>query len=745
VNRNRHQDAVQRMRYYLGASSRIFSIAYWIPHANGDLERASPIQGFADGVLHSSHLLMFATGLPMDIREIYSGRSEILFSRAAGIVQPFVWPIMIEALPDLIRESPYFLNCVLSTEDMVQPARRILETAPRKWLHAGPKGSEAPISYKELDIPHFVQFLRDMVDVENDEQIRHIFAEFLNEEPFHHPPMSTDCPLYQHNIVTPNDGILHALHIDHRTTQGIPSNMPGAYIDAAIRSADAIRLLRKALLSPSMFSSVRHDLTLAVDSLTWPFLRGGIARLSRKAGFSKLQARVVSATLSREGYRSIVAHRNDENDEDVARAMESPEVKSVISSRAAELRVFTAGLTLLATSTFTPTIRLNPGLNRLRGSLSQISSCARGNGPHQNFKLKKLADRLSTSMESLIDKKMIAAIRRNARGTGSISLVSDLPLEWLKVDGVPLGILHDVSRIPATPGNVMLVESAKSQRLILGLRDFQEILVVRSFEKDDFIAKDLEQAITSPGWTKDGDEMPAVRFVDVSTVDEFVEAVNAYKGAVLIFDGHGAADDKTGVGSIVIGGRRVDVWDLKDRLSLPPIVLLSACDTFPVDGSHGSSAIGMLSLGATTVLGTLLPIHSKRAAIFIARLIYRIAKFVPIVTAGQRLGVDWRYIMSGMLRMTYASEVISQFEKDFRVDFLEGLRTKTNVDINSRDKKWLTQMIRRLAAVVNKPVRDIWAWFDERLEMVDSLKYVQLGRPELIAVHEASPQEVLEV
>lgn len=204
----------------------------------------------------------------MDIREIYASRSEILFSRAAGIVQPFVAPIMIEALPDIVQESPYFLNCVLTTEDMVGPVNRILQKVTSKWLHTGPEGSDAPISYSELDVPHLVDFLKHTVDLENDEQIRHIFAEFLNAEPFHHLPMFTDCPQYQHNIVVPNDEILHTLQVTHKTTLAIPQNIPGAYIDAAIHSADAIRQLRKALLPPRQFSSVRHDLTLAVDSLT---------------------------------------------------------------------------------------------------------------------------------------------------------------------------------------------------------------------------------------------------------------------------------------------------------------------------------------------------------------------------------------------------------------------------------------------------------------------------------------------
>lgn len=716
----------------------MWSIAYWVPHADGADHEASPIQGFASGVLRSTHLLMFAAQLPMDIREMYSDRSDVLFSRAAGIVQPSVWPIMIEAVPDLVRESPYLLNCILSTEDMVDPIEKIIEQSQRPWLHVGPKGTAARISFEDLKCEDFAQFLRDMVERNNDQRVKRIFSGYARSDLFKDAPMSTDCPIYLHNLTTPNDEILRTLHIEQRSLKSIDPNKTIEYIDAVARSAETIRKLRRALLKPHNFRAVRHDLILAVDSLTWPFFRSGAKKIAEKIGLTKSQARIVNAVILRDGYQSKIPLQEGE---DVQQLLQSPEVKAFVGTRTAELRAFTAALTLLATSTFTTTIRLNPGLNRLRGSLAQIADCARGNGPHHNFKTRKLIRRLSSSIEEKLDRKIINEIRRNTAAVGSVCLVTDMPLEWLEINGIPLSVLHDVSRVPATPGNVMLAQSAMSDRIRLGLSDFQKILVIRCFEDGDPIAEDLEIAITSPNWHKDGTQLPDVQFVDVSTVDQFVDAIESFHGAVLIFDGHGTRDKETGVGSIVIGGNAIDVWELKHRVSMPPIVLLSACDTLPVDGSHGSSAVGMLALGAVTVLCTMLPVRSRRSATFIARLIYRIAKFLPIVTRGRDLGVDWRYLMSGMLRMSYATELMDQFERDFGTGFLAQVRVKTNMDINSREEKWLTNLFRRLSSIIKKPVRDIHAWFDDRMEMADSLKYVQLGRPELILIYEVSPLE----
>lgn len=721
------------------ASSNLFKIAYWVPHARGDLRNASPFQGFAAGVLASSDLLIFASGLPKDFRELYAERRDILFSRAAGIIHSFVQPVMIEAFPAAVAESPFFINCVLSTGDVAGAVQGILASSGKDWLHIGPDRTVSNVSYGEVRPEHYVDHASNLVAKSDNSAIRRAFDEFLSAKLEELPPLYTDCPDFRHNITTPNDQVFRALHVKQRDVRPLLPNEESSYLGAAVKSAESIRLLRKQLMPVPNFYSVTHDLVIGLDSLTWPFLRGGIAKIAKEVGLTPAQRKVFRSLLARDGYWSKVGTSSEE---EFKEAIGSPPLDVLVRTRSMEMRAFTAGLSLLGTAKLSATVRLNPRLNSLRSSLEQIANCARGGGPHQNFKLKKLVNILSARMEAEIGGPMLNTIRRTARRIGFASLITDLPLEWLQINGVPLGILQDVSRIPATPGNVMLSQVTSGGQIILGPTDFRTILVIRSFDKGDKIAKHLELALTSDHWSEVTEDMPNIRFVDVDTVDDFVDTLQDYEGAMLIFDGHGATDRDSGVGSIVIGGQRIDIWELRDRLKLPPIVLLSACDTYPVDGSHGSSAVAMLSLGAITVLGTLLPVRSVRSALFISRLMYRIASYMPLATRNQPLGIDWRSFMAGMLRMTYASELCEQFEHDFSQSFLESVRTKANMDINSRDEKWLDRLIRRLAAVVNKPVREIRAWHHQRMEFTDTLKYVQMGRPDLIALYESPPADL---
>ena len=324
-----------------------------------------------------------------------------------------------------------------------------------------------------------------------------------------------------------------------------------------------------------------------------------------------------------------------------------------------------------------------------------------------------------------------------------MSLVADLPLELLSIDGMPLGLKHDVSRIPCNPGNVMFSQCVNNDIRFISKASFDEILVVRSFSASDPIAGHLEAALSDRVLGK-ASSGPRVRFQDVANADEFVEAVSNYKGAMLIFDGHGSRDSQTGVGSVVVGGKPLDIWMLRNRLSLPPIVLLSACDTFPIDGSHGSSAIGMLALGARTVLGTLLPVHSIRSSGLLSRLLLRLAEFLPIVMARSRHGVNWRYLMSGMLRMVYASELGHSYGASVGMDRLgiNAALLQANIDINQRHPKWLERFQRRLATASGRPLsrvedhREKYAW------LTDSMSYVQLGRPELIHIVDQSPADI---
>lgn len=338
---------------------------------------------------------------------------------------------------------------------------------------------------------------------------------------------------------------------------------------------------------------------------------------------------------------------------------------------------------------------------------------------------------------------MLAEVRGRANRIGEISLIADLPLELLSIHGVPLSLKHDVSRIPCNPGNVMFSQCVQNDISFISRSSLDEILVIRSFAESDPIAKHLELALSAriDGSTPSTQH---IKFKDVASTDEFIKAVSNYKGSMLIFDGHGSRDSDTGVGSIIVGGKPLDIWTLRGELSLPPIVLLSACDTYPIDGSHGSSAVGMLALGAKAVLGTLLPVHSGRSSAFLARLLFRLSEFLPLIMARYPHGVNWRYLMSGMLRMVYASELGHSYGASvgLRWESLEEPLTQANVHINQRDPKWLEQFQRNLATAANTPLSSVQAYRERYAWFTDSMNYVHLGRPELIHVVDQSPKDV---
>ena len=265
---------------------------------------------------------------------------------------------------------------------------------------------------------------------------------------------------------------------------------------------------------------------------------------------------------------------------------------------------------------------------------------------------------------------------------------------------------------------------------------FKDVLVVRSFAPDDRLRPVLEQAFKR-AYSRLDVQPPHVRFIDVDSEDTFAEAVRSYHGAVLIFDGHGGYEDKFGVGTIVVGGRAVDVWSLREKCRFPPIVIFSACDTHPVDGSHGSVANAAFALDAVTVLATLLPVNAMTAAAFIARLLLRMVEFVK-VAADNRTVLTWREVISGMIRMAYTAEVRHILAARAGLRFRDGghdrVQLVANTAINARRADWFDCFIGAIAVETSSGVDDIRGLVSRWASITDALKYVQLGSPENIVI-----------
>jgi hypothetical protein len=104
------------------------------------------------------------------------------------------------------------------------------------------------------------------------------------------------------------------------------------------------------------------------------------------------------------------------------------------------------------------------------------------------------------------------------RGTpGDIRIVADAHLEWLDVDGLPLGLRRNVSRVPVTPGNLFISKVLPTARLRLSVEDFSEVLVICALARRDRIRPFMELAVREMGPALDGRVL--LRFKEVTSVE----------------------------------------------------------------------------------------------------------------------------------------------------------------------------------------------------------------------------------
>lgn len=177
------------------------------------------------------------------------------------------------------------------------------------------------------------------------------------------------------------------------------------------------------------------------------------------------------------------------------------------------------------------------------------------------------------------------------------------------------------------PGNMLLQQSAIGYSKNIPSDLLKDILVIRSFQNHDRIKEFLETGINIfplENGTK-------ITFKDVNTIAEVKDALNSFKGAIVIFDCHGDHSGNEGGGWLQIGKEKLNSWELFDQARVPPIVMLSACSTAPITGSHVTVANGFIRSGASSVIGTFLPVDAKASSAFISRIIYRIDAFLPAI------------------------------------------------------------------------------------------------------------------
>lgn len=405
---------------------------------------------------------------------------------------------------------------------------------------------------------------------------------------------------------------------------------------------------------------------------------------------------------------------------------EVPVLREMLVQRQFELLYFTTLIAVLAVNQFVPAFRLPNAVNLHHDKLSEIYSLVNSRKSDRLDELNRRMREYGDAIRSEVgDDLWDAAFGDRER----LLLICDFPAEWLPVNLVPAMFRYEMSRIPSTPGNVTSHVMLNGPRVTIPRSALTKVRIIRSFDSDDPIRDHLSKAIEHYPL----DELE-IEFVDVRTSVELIDAMNQFNGALLIFDCHGNHGGKSEHAWLNIGKERVDVWQLANVARMPPIVLLAACSTHPLDGSHASVANGFLRSGVLSVLGTFAPVHSVHTAVLVARLLYRIAAFLPLIT--KRRPCTWREIVSGFFRMSYATDVLRDLahSKLITAEQYKEIHFEANTSINSGEPDWVGCLQKGAMKATAKNETEIKKIWTRRFQFVETMLFTQLGRPENIII-----------
>lgn len=190
-----------------------------------------------------------------------------------------------------------------------------------------------------------------------------------------------------------------------------------------------------------------------------------------------------------------------------------------------------------------------------------------------------------------------------------IVAVSDLPIEWITIENIPLCFTHDITRIPETTqanmlnsfvGNTMFDFSISSNII-------NETLVIIGTQDENFLK-----------WHKLLFDMAKNQGFKVKiclTIEQFISTVKKYNPKFLIIDSHADIDSNSKQTYIQIGKERLTNKVIEENFISIPLVFISACGTAPVYGTFNPIANSFLQMGAKSVTSTFLPIDIDNSTI----------------------------------------------------------------------------------------------------------------------------------
>lgn len=704
-------------------------IYYFLIMGEDNWDDMSPFQGFGRSWSALHWAMRGLCTMPGDVSERASAPEQIAVQRIAGL-RPLMWlPLTVSAL-ERLSSAQLPPCCVMFSGDAAVAARieAWQEKNRFKALHVTTIESNGGTTASNFNLDVLRDYCLGRLEQESEqlnEGQRELVAKAAVD--WRWPDVLLESyDVKGHNVTIPNHMVLARLGYTLKEGAPFVAELEADYTDAILDSALSVALMRRAIGNHDVF-------TLGAQSPGAILFEPALFRLGYR--------RVAGNTAGGAAFRRALGYfqrqkllRPSVNRETGNFLTDTREGMIVAQIRSEELLTQTFGVGLFAAQTTSPVVRLSPGVNHVFSSLSAYARNVRADRYEARRKATRLFTEIQEQLRSAVGAERIDFISRTS---GPIKIISDAPIEWMPINGLPLSFARDCSRIPVTPGNIMMGELVPVQPMSIPPDALRKVLVISSFEDDDPLKNVLSDALEANRsfW----ETVVDLKQVRVRTVEQFENALNEFDGQILIFDGHGAANASTPISTIVIGSQKLDVWSLSGRIRCPPIVILSACDTQGIDAtSHATVGNGFIALGARTVLGTFLPVDGPRSAMLIARLMHRVAEFIPAAIKAYERAVTWTEVVSGMLRMSLATEIIMALVGVPGSAAYNELQNRANFEINGLDPRWFEKLVERIATVRGIEIDVARTLVQKVVSRSDAIRYTQLGNPETIVLSDQS-------
>lgn len=689
-------------------------------------------------LIESNQIIDKISSLPKDILEFYLRKEAMISRRASGLSDPY--KITISTNIGEINNSPYSFKVAFLIDD--KEFDQLNSDVIKISKNVASCRDKRIINIDDLCQDRLLQSVKDRMRTLDSEKI-----EFLNElvnEKNHE--ISTDefviDEVYSHDIYTiANLNCLRALRIKF--------NYEKNYFDFCEEdikiSLELVLRIRNEILNnftpdpwlPNI-GFIISDISNSVDFLINKSLyeakkhkAGGVGDDSLLADAIKLiNSSVISSKLKKNKYLDDFYS-------------ERQHLESLIS--------------LLSASYVAANIKLPLPNNLIFDSLSKL----RGTDKKKNNdrKVRKVMRKLLDEFES---HSLNWFGYLNKTFSSNIKVVSNFPIEWAYHDGIPMMIRHEVSRIPVSPGHIATKMLLQNDQMLLTLDDFKKIRIISSFKETDPIKDDLKNrleflkenlALDNSGLQKLVNKNPLLNgmpvdslkegfinieidWINVGNFEELKVALNAYECAITIFDLHGGHDENSS-GFLVLRDENVSIEELVGKVNMSPIVILSSCDTFPVDRNHETTTNAFLLAGARTVLASALPILSGQSSNFILRLLIRVQRYLPLRVKDEGgVSVRWSSFVTGMTRRVFYTEFILFLKARYRLnqELINQLNFDTMTFLDPLRADWHDHIIDNISASVGVDSAQLKALIGNEFIFPESLKYLQIGNPESILV-----------